>query len=527
MTRRVLTIAASSALLASGCGGEETTEPFTGPDPATVTPAEAPLFLESVVRPEGDQRAALEGALSKLLATDDPGGFIIQQLDQALKEAGGGITYEDDIEPWLGSRAGLFLETFTEDAKGAFIVATTDDAATRRAIEEIAAAERTPERRRTYEGVDYEVDRNGDAAGIVGSFLVAGPEAAFRDAVDASQGGSLAESGEFESQLDAAPDGLVAFAYAEPQAVVDALKRSGQVTPAALRSAGLQLYALVSAPATASISATSDQLALEASAAAGGELPASQESPLLRELPGDSWLAFAASDAGDAYAQALQQGRFLQGWLGFDLSAQLGEWLGDAGGFVRGSSLFGLGGAVVLETGDVQASARTLDDLQAALSGYPDLDVSPLEEEGEEGFSVAPAGVPVQFQFVQRDDRVIAGLGSQSIEDVLSPSSTLKDSGSFTAAAGALGGNFAPVAFVDFEPLFQLVDAFPDAASDPGYQQAKPYLESLDYLVLGAGAERDQASGRAVLGLRDALSSADGLPREQGAAMLDPSALAP
>ena len=78
-----LAIAAGPALLVAGCGGGGTTSSFTGPDPATLTPADTPLFAEAVVRPEGDQKEAVEAALSKLLATDDPGEFIIQRLDDA------------------------------------------------------------------------------------------------------------------------------------------------------------------------------------------------------------------------------------------------------------------------------------------------------------------------------------------------------------------------------------------------------------------------------------------------------------
>ena len=64
------------------------------------------------------------------------------------------------------------------------------------------------------------------------------------------------------------------------------------------------------------------------------------------------------------------------------------------------------------------------------------------------------------FQVVQRDDKVVAGL-ADSVDDVLSPSSTLGDSDAFNSAADALGEDFAPVAFVDFVPLLQLVEQLP------------------------------------------------------------------
>jgi uncharacterized protein DUF3352 len=499
----------------AGCGGDGSPSAPAGPDPATLAPADAPLFAEGVVRPEGDQQEALDSALSKLLATDDPGAFVVEQLDKVLPRSDAGLTYEDDIEPWLGEQAGIFFETFTGDADGAAVVATTDPQASDQAIEKAAAADEESERRRSYEGVDYLLDRGGTAAGVVGDFLVAGTENAFRDAVDASNGRSLAGSGDFKAQLDQAPDDRVGFVYADPRAILDALQKSGQVSSAQVESAGPGLEALLSQPVTASVTATSDQLALQASAATGAA-PAPQESPLLRDFPQDAWLAFAVTDAGQTWRlldriRAGPESGFppLGGGRGFDLATQVARWAGDIGGFVGGTSLFGLSGALVLETSDEQASVKTLDQLQRALGNDPAVSVEPLTGAGEHGFSLTPTGVPISFQVVQRGGRVVAGL-ADSVSDVFSPSSTLGDSDAFKSAADALGGDFAPVTFVDFVPLFQLVDSLPQAQSDPDYRSAKPYLDHLDYLVLGGRSDQDRAEVRMVLGLRDAPAQAGG-----------------
>jgi Protein of unknown function (DUF3352) len=534
VTRRaaLAVAAACAALVAAGCGGgggEPTTVALTGPDPATLAPADAPFFAESVARPEGEVKDALDGALSKLLATDDPGGFIVDQLDKALAEGKTRLTYEEDVAPWLGERAGIFFETFTDrNADGAAVVDTTDPAAAQRAIDKAAAADKTPERNRTYKGVDYKVDHKGTAAGMVGDFAVFGTEVAFRDAVDASRGSSLADSGEFRSELGAAPDGQVAFVFADPRRVVDALEKAGQVTAAEVAAAGPQLQTLLSAPVAASVGATADQLSIEASAAASSSAPAPQESPLLRQFPSDSWFAFAASDAGRFYGQALAQGgaAAFPRALGFDLGSELGHWAGDVGGFVGGTSLFGLGGALVVETSDEQASAQTLAKLRDALSRDQSVTVSPLDSQGEQGFSLSPAGVPVQFQVVQRDGKVVAGLGD-AVDQAFSPSSTLDDSGAFKSAVDALGGDFSPVTFLDFGPLLQLIDGFPQAASDPGYKRAKPYLDHLDYLVLGGRAEGSRAAVRIVLGLQDAPSRATSTQGSSGAPAVGRAPLVP
>ena len=76
----------------------------------------------------------------------------------------------------------------------------------------------------------------------------------------------------------------------------------------------------------------------------------------------------------------------------------------------------------------------------------------------------------------------------------------------FKSATDALGSDFSPVALIDFVPLFQLVDSFPQAAQDPSYLQAKPYLDHLDYLILGGNAPGAADRSGMVLGLRDAPS---------------------
>jgi len=59
-------------------------------------------------------------------------------------------------------------------------------------------------------------------------------------------------------------------------------------------------------------------------------------------------------------------------------------------------------------------------------------------------------------------------------------------------------------------PLFQLIDGFLQAQSDPGYRSAKPYLDHLDYFVLGGRRDQDRAEVRMVLGLQDAPTAAAG-----------------
>ncbi len=505
--RGAIALAAWSAFMVTGCGGGGgTTATFTGPDPASVTPAGAPIFAEAVVRPEGDQKDAVDSALSKLLATDDPGSLITDRLDQALDAQSKGFTYEADVAPWLGPRAGVFFDSLSGRADGALVLSVTDTGAAEQAIAK-AASGKSSSHTGTYNGVDYTQTGGGSAAGVIGDLLVTGPKAAFKAAVDASRGSSLAESSDFKTQLDSEPSDQLAFAYLSPRAIVDQLEQAKQLSADQVAAAGPQLQTLLSQPVTVSASASEDQVSLETSAATSSSTPAPEESSLLRDFPSDSWLAFGASQAGRAYGQALAEGgqAAVPSTLGLDVS-QISKWAGDLGAYVRGTSLFGLGGALVVQTSDEQASAETLNQLQRALSGSNSVSVSPLSESGEQGFSLTPRGAPIEIQFVQRDGKVVVGLGSDSVSQVFSPSSTLGDSDVFKGATDALGSDFSPVALIDFVPLFQLVDSFPQAAQDPSYAQAKPYLDHLDYLILGGRSEGGRGSIRMVLGLRDAPS---------------------
>ena len=504
MRRALAALAAGACVLAAGCGGGGA-QPAPGPDPASVAPPGSPLFAEATVTPTGDQRTALHDALSKLLSTDDPGGFIADQIQNSLDSGKSGLDFKTDIEPWLGPRAGFFLENFANNADGAFVAATTDAAATQRTIDKAAAADKTPEHQRTYRGVSYQVDAKGNAAGIVGDFFVAGTETAFKDAVDASDGHSLADNSRFSSERDATPADRFAFAYLDPGATLASLTQSGQVTTAesaALRGA---LGDRLNEPVTVALSAASDHLALQVSSPSA-PAPSTRQSELLAQMPGDSWLAFAVSDIGQTYAQVARQGGVpsLQPQVGFDLGGELERWAGDVAGYVRGSSILGLGGAVVIETTDEQASSRTLAELQAVLARNPDLSVQALAG-GEQGFTVSPVGVPIQFEVVQRDGKVVAGLGSNSVDDALSPSTKLGDQAGFDSAVTALGEEFAPSLYFSFPGWLQLADST-SAASDPDYERAKPYLEALDYLIVGIQTAGNRDTVRAVLGLREAPS---------------------
>jgi hypothetical protein len=102
--------------------------------------------------------------------------------------------------------------------------------------------------------------------------------------------------------------------------------------------------------------------------------------------------------------------------------------------------------------------------------------------------------------FVQRDDRLVIAYGDEATEQAFEPSGTLGDSDAFAAPADALGEDYSVAFFLDAGPALELAGSA-GAASDPGFAEAEPYLEHLDYLVTGAVSEEERDRVRIVLGL--------------------------
>jgi hypothetical protein len=503
----VIAVAAAVATGAAGCGGSSSPKPD---DPATAVPADAALYLDATVRPQGSTKAALTAALSKLLGTKDPGSYWISKLDQALGPDK--LTYADDIEPWLGERAAVFFQTFGADPKGAVVVQTTDPKAALDALKKgVASASKTPHAS-THRGTEIEL-AGSDAFATVGGLALGGTKAGVEAAIDAAKGSSLADSAAYSSSLSAAPSDRFLTVWADPARILDALVAEGRVTEAVAAQVRAETGPLLRSPLAAWGDAASDYFALEASFAqppgSGGG------ASLIDDFPGDSWLAFGFHQSAEGAALGLRStkttaalglrgsARFEHALAAAGIDARnLGRWVGDVSGFVRGGSLLDLGGALVIQSRDEGASARTLDQLRAAFERDIDVVTEPLGP-GRTGFAVTPRGTPVQIVFTQRDGEVVVGLGQSSVGNALGSANTLSDSAAFKAAAGALGDGLTPSFYLDFQPIANLFE-LPGVLNDPRFEQIKPYLERLDYLIAGGGSSDGRVLLRLVLGVRAA-----------------------
>jgi hypothetical protein len=524
----VLLAALVLALVLSACGGgdDSTTEVADlGPDPATMTPADAPIYGDVVIKPSGTMSEDLDSALSKLLGTDDPGGMLRDAIDSELSSdpSNGGLTYTNDVEPWIGARAGGFLSDYdvaTKTGDGALVIAVTDPDAANAFIDKATAlgtsSKPTDE---SYQGVDYKYDATDDSAvGVDGDFLVAGTKQGFEDAVDAGAGDSLADNPDATSARDDAPDNSLFSGYVDTAAAVDLIKSSGALSGAQLKQFENQISQYATGPVEFWGAAGPSTFAFGASSPA--QSGAAAPSDLAASFPADSWLAFASAGVGeqiqssiDQFKSSFQAALQAQGVsglnadplaqikkaTGLDLSVDF-NWIGDAGGFVQGSSVLGLGAGLVLESTDDDAATAAIGKLQSALGHSNSLQISPTDT----GFSVQIAGAPVGAEVGLQDGKVVLAVGADTIDDVVSPSETLDGSDRFNAATDALGDGVTPSFFLDFAPVISLIESTGQATQDPDYQSAKPYLDALDYLVSGSKVDGDRSTASIVLGVKDA-----------------------
>jgi hypothetical protein len=526
--------ASAVAALAAGCGDDG------GDDagPAAVVPESAPVYIDVSVRPEGEARENAEAALGTVFDTDDPGARIIELAEQEAASEGDQVDYAEQIEPWLGERFGIFLTRIgnneTTESKGAFVFETTDvDQALEFFRSDPDATDRTGE----YEGVEYQVDSDKDVLGAVDDFIVGGDLPAFKAAVDASDGGTLADSEDFSEAVGELPDDRLATLYVPPEQFVEAVQdpefdaQERNLLRQALGEAGDQ-------PVLGDVTASEDSFTLELSA--GGADVETGESSLLSSLPADAWLALGLSDIGAAVGNGVEQvekanvpgldGEAIREQLssetGIDLDQDVIDALGDAAVFVSGTSQSSIGGALVIESKNPEASAELLTKVQDLITTQSggELEVEPLAStSGDQGFQVtiprdtstssttttpgttpSPGPGAQAVTVIQRDDRIVVGYGGAAVNQVLagkgSGAEPLTSNPVFRAAQDA-AGDLGLDLFLEFGPVIELAESA-GASEDPEFQKALPYLDSLDFLSAGSGADGDRSSVQLTIGLK-------------------------
>ena len=497
MRKLALLLAALSiaALIAVGCGKDEAAS-----SASSLAPATSLIYGEVTLKPEGDQKEAVDTIVSKFPGGGSAGDRLHVLIDKALKESSGPpLSYKDDIEPWLGEDAAFFVSG-ANMAQGAALIAAHDEDAAREALEKSAEGTVT---KKTYKDVEYLLDEGegAEAGAVFDGYLVLGTEAGVKAAIDTSKGDSpLADSDEYTGAIDDVTDDRLGLLYVNsPQLLKDNTAAAAGVPETFKR--------VFEEPTVITIDADTDGVAFEGSLPEGtaDAVPfLGQGSDLIEELPADSWLAMAQPDfdrildffvesiAGFAGGRDVVEQQF-KAATGLDLQRDVLDWMGDFAVFVRGSGESNVNGALIIETSDEAASGRLIERLRKLAETQADNPgdrVVPLSVPGGgDGFTLVTRSIPRPLSLFQRGGRVVLAFGDEAAADAVEASEPLGDAAGYREAAESLG-DYDVSFYVAVQPILELVESTA-AGSDADWQKAKPYLEPLDALVGGTSGDGD------------------------------------
>jgi hypothetical protein len=509
-TALLLACLAVPAAILAGCGGGDGDGGSTDVGPAAAVPANTPIYLDATVKPTGSAQSNANAALGKILDTPDPGAKIVSLIEDQAKTDGHPIDFQQDVSPWLGEKAGVFFSSLTNDSNGVVVLETTNPSAALAFAQKVAGDTATDPAPQTYNGATYQTDKSepGQVFGTVGDFLVEGDLEGFKAAVDANSGDSLGDDSDFKDSIGDLPEDRLGTLYTVPKTLIDAVS-SDQIDPNSQalleKTAGDNL----NEPVAGALTASADSFELEATGGNNGfDTP---ESSLIADVPAQSWLALGIGDLGDTVKKSLDQLKDqipnfdsvqaqVQQATGSSLE-QLTDALGDSVVYVQGTTESTLTGALVIQSKDTDLTGRLLTQLQSLLqlgSGG----VKPLQlSGGGTGFQINdPTVAPAPVELAQQGDKLVIGYGAGSAEATLTPAQKLSDSPTFSAAHNQIS-SLGTDLFLDMPSVFALAESS-GAKADPGYAQAKPYLDALTYLVTGSGESGDKAEFKAVLGLK-------------------------
>lgn len=515
MRRLALLPAAALALVAllAGCGSSDS----SSADLAGVAPPKSVVFVEGAVRPSGELKANVDAIAQKVAGIDNLGEFVVEELESAASDDGEPVDYEKEIEPWLGERASVTFQRLEDGDLSDPIMAvqSTDTEATQSFIDTQAAESDEPYEDASYEGVDYKFGGSDEnAIGVVDDLLLATKgEQDFKAAVDAADGDSLGDEAGFEQAISAASQGSLADVYVDVGGLID--QSGDQIDPQAreaLKSAGIDPS---EATALASLLPGTDQVEVQLSSDLGGEqAPSGDASSLLGSLPSTSFAALAVSGFGEQLQEAVDTldeegipGNVPPNQLkkglkeaGIDLDALTGS-LQDAGVFAVGNSESRLGGALVLTTTDSEAT-NAISKLGLLLRGAGVPGVTALNGKAS-GFSIRDEELGDKPLVVAAEGkRVAIGYGLPATLTGLSAGEgkTLSDNPAYDDAVAALGDT--PISgFADGAAALRLADSLVPA-SESGFEEAKRYLRSIEFLAFGSTAEDELATAKLIVGLK-------------------------
>lgn len=509
-------LAAVAALFVVGCGGSSD-DSSGGTDPAGVAPAQAPVFIDFTVRPEGETKQNLDALAKEIAGIDNLGELIVTELENSAAGDGEELDFETEVEPWLGDRGGLFLQEYEDSDFEGYGVAfqTSDEGAAKDFVDKQLESNDEPAEEGSYEGVDFAVEADdGTTVGVFdGLVVLAEDEEIFKAMVDASDGENLGGEDAYTSAVSDVPEQSAADVYVDIGALID--EAGGEIdsdTEVFLDSLGIEPD---EATAVASLVPGSGQIEIDLSTnLSGDEPPSGDASELLGSLPASSVAAFASAEFGKRFNEGIDQideqgipGEVPPHQLkktlkqaGVDLES-IGSSIGDAGAYLTGNSESSLGGALVLETDSAEEARNTVSNLGLFIRSTGTPGITRISE-GASGFSVRSPELGRQpVVVVAKGSRMAIGYGlAPTLTAFQESARTLSDSPAYGDALDALGDT--PIAaFINGPSALNLATALVPSGEED-FEEAKPYLRKIEYLALGSEASGDLATAKLIVGLK-------------------------
>ena len=243
-----------------------------------------------------------------------------------------------------------------------------------------------------------------------------------------------------------------------------------------------------------------------------GPLTGTGTTPLLGELPGDSWVALGAPDVGSsakavfsraagALGGAAAAGQ-LQQRYGLDLQRDVFDQLGDVALFARDSDKGDVeGGAVIGVKSAEPQQARTFAKLVGLMRVEGGEDVQPVRVAGaDSAFRVAETDIGKPLIFARARDRYVLAYGERAAAAALEPRDRLADSPLYAQGKAALDGDHEPSFLLAMPQLLRAVERM--GHPDAHYDKAKPYLDAFSVIASGGTFEGDEVRSRVAAGLK-------------------------
>jgi hypothetical protein len=511
----VLALAALAvAVIVAGCGGGSG---GGGGEPAGLMPIKAPVYIEASLKPDGETGEALNELAQTFLGIDNIGEFVSDEIEKAALGEGEKLDFENEIEPWLGEKVGLYLAGYDgDDFHGVgMAIETTDSGEAEEFIEKQVEKNDNGTKTGEFEGVKYYEEPDEDAVlGMVGDYIAFGEtKGDFEEMVEAFEGEGLNESEKFKQAMEGAPDEGLGHVYVDIGGLIE--ETSSVLPPETESFFDLVQIEPKKATAVATVIPRSEQIEIDMSSNLGkGVTGTGDASKALEALPSSAVLGFASSEFGKSLAEGveafsekgvpgqLEPGELSSafGSMGIDLK-QLGESFGDVSGFVEGSSESDLGGAIVVGTKNAGEARDLVGNIGLLLQATGTKGVTPIRG-NISGYSVRLPELGTKPLVIgAAAEKIVIAYGPQAAAEALkSQAQTLGSTPGYEAAKSALGST--PMStFIDGGPMLSLVESMLNPEEAAKLEEAKPYLEKISYIGVGSEVEGEKTTTKLVVGV--------------------------